>query len=48
MSQTSIGIRTDRSLSKGKSLSIEKRTLTKRYSDINIMMLEGHKNVSPE
>lgn len=47
MSQTSISARTERSTSKTKAISIERKT-TRRYSDINIMMLEGHHAVAPE
>ena len=49
MSQTSISIRTDRSMSRTKTKSIlTERKTTRRYSDINIMMVEGHQTVSPE
>jgi len=48
MSQTSIiTVRSDK-LVKEKSVSVERKTHTRRYSDINIMMLEGHKKVSIE
>lgn len=55
MSQTSITLRSDKSctsLSKAKhtatTITVEKKTHSRRYSDINIMMLEGHKQVAPE
>lgn len=53
MSQTSISVQAHRSTSistsKSRSIvSVEKRTIARRYSDINIMMLEGHKAVAPE
>lgn len=47
MSETSIA-KTERSKSKARSVISEKRSLVRRYSEINIMMLEGHKNVSAE